>query len=78
MTPEFFRVGTIDLLRLLFHVYAIVDRGFLALMDFYAFLCYDHLFMDFLSIASSIELCNYHRFQTLFQIKISMDFIVIK
>ncbi|MDQ4224204.1 hypothetical protein RBK84_07410, partial [Pseudomonas aeruginosa] len=58
--PESDRDGSIDLLRLLFHVHAIVDHRFLALMDFYAFLCYDHLFTDFLSIASSIELCNHH------------------
>ena len=78
LATESDREGSIDLLRLLFHVYAIVDHRFLALMDFYAFLFYDHLFTDFLSIASSIEFCIHHWFQTLFQIKISMDFLVIK
>ena len=78
LATESVREGSFDLLRLLFHVYAIVDHRFLALMDFYALVYYDHLFTDRLSIASSIKFGFHHCFRTLFQIKISMDFIVIK
>ena len=52
---------------LVVYIYAIVDHSSLSLMDFYAFLCYDHLFKVRLSIASSIESCVPRWFQTLFK-----------